>query len=77
VDMIAKDGAKVIQRNVEQSSDVVSTPEGDEEFLPDEPVGPAEGLQIPQGGALNPYDTDEAGEVKETVDKLSIGQILT
>jgi len=69
VDMIAKDA--------EQSSDVVSTPEGDEEFLPDEPVGPAEGLQIPKGGAPNPYDTDEPGEVKETVDKLSIGQILT
>lgn len=75
--------------------DVVSTPEGDNEFPPDEPVGPAGGLQVPRGSLPIPYETDVhggtgddgtakvdsqnhgKGEVETTVDKLSLGQILT
>ncbi len=58
------------------TNDVVSTPEGDNEFTPHEPVGPAEGMQIPNGNAPSPYDTDKPSDTKQTVDKLSIGQIL-
>lgn len=65
-----------IRTNTERP-DEVSTPEGDNEFAPDEPVAPTEGMQVPKGNAPNPYDSDQEGEVKETVDKLSVGQILT
>jgi hypothetical protein len=63
--------------------DTVSTPEGDNELLPDAPLTPNEveqavdNIQVPNGNAPSPYSTDEPGEVKETVDKLSLGQILT
>jgi len=63
--------------------DTVSTPEGDNEFAPDVPLTPdaveqaVDSIQIPNGNAPSPYNTDEPSEVKETVDKLSIGQILT
>jgi len=63
--------------------DTVSTPEGDSEFAPDAPLTPDEveqavdNMQIPNGNAPSPYNTDEPGEVKEAVDKLSLGQILT
>lgn len=80
---------------VNADSDVVSTPEGDNEYAPGEPVGPADGLQVPSGNAPIPYDSDvhsgtgddgtakvengdhDKGEVEKTVDKLSLGQILT
>ena len=78
-------------------SDVVSTPEGDGEYAPDELVGPVDGLQVAGGNAPLPYDSDKPtdahgqvephggphhkGEIEETVektvDKLSLGQILT
>ena len=63
--------------------DTVSTPEGDSEFAPDAPLTQdaveqaVENLQVPNGNAPSPYATDQPDEVKETVDKLSIGQILT
>ena len=63
--------------------DTVSTPEGDNEFAADTPLTQdaveqaVESLQVPNGNAPSPYATDQPGEVKETVDKLSIGQILT
>jgi hypothetical protein len=63
--------------------DFVSTPEGDNEFAPDAPLTPdaveqtVEGMQIPNGNAPSPYDADQPSEVKETVDKLSLGQIMT
>lgn len=63
--------------------DTVSTPEGDSEFAPDAPLTSDEieqtvdNIQVPNGNAPSPYNTDEPGEAKETVDKLSLGQILT
>jgi hypothetical protein len=63
--------------SINEQRDIVSTPEGDNEFAPDQPVGPVEGIQVPLGGAPNPYDADPPDEVEETVDKLSVGQILT
>jgi hypothetical protein len=106
--------------------DVVATPEGDNEYKADEPVGPVDGLQVAGGNAPLAYDADKdkrshphenpqdadhpagtdrvandrvasdaltndgadrrddhrhadanKGEVEETVDKLSLGQILT
>ena len=63
--------------------DAVSTPEGDSEFAPDAPLTPEEveqtvdNMQVPNGNAPSPYDADQPSEVKETVDKLSLGQILT
>ena len=63
--------------------DTVSTPEGDSEFASDAPLTQesveqaVENLQVPNGNAPSPYAADQPGEVKETVDKLSIGQILT
>ena len=84
-----------------EKDDVVGTPEGDNEYAPDEPVGPSEGLQVPNGMAPTDYDwdkrvdvgpgggnperpghkTDPQGgterEMEKTVDKLSLGQILT
>jgi hypothetical protein len=107
--------------------DVIATPEGDNEYPPDEPVGPVDGLQTAGGNAPLAYDADKPdhahaspqdadhpegtdrvaneradrddhrddhkdhpehpehhhhkegieGEVEETVDKLSLGQILT
>jgi hypothetical protein len=62
--------------------DIVSTPEGDNEFAPDAPLTPGEieqavdNMQVPNGNAPSPYASDQPGEVKETVDKLSVGQIL-
>ncbi len=68
-------------------TDTVSTPEGDNEFTPEEPVGDTEGLQVPNGSAPSQYDADAkpgeptgkglADEMEETVDRLSIGQIMT
>ncbi len=43
------------------TDDVVSTPEGDLEYPPGEPIGPADGLQVPSGNAPIPYDTDVHG----------------
>ncbi|GAC1415911.1 MAG: hypothetical protein NVSMB62_04620 [Acidobacteriaceae bacterium] len=81
--------------NLIAGEDVVSTPEGDNEYAPDQPVGPTDGLQVPRGSLPIPYDSDveggsgddgiakvdsdshEKGEVEKTVDKLSLGQILT
>jgi hypothetical protein len=81
--------------------DVVATPEGDNEYAPDEPVGPVEGLQVPNGLAPTDYHWDKRVDVgpghanperpghksdpegtaekdlEKTVDKLSLGQILT
>lgn len=76
--------------------DVVSTPEGDNEYPPSVPVGPAEGLQVANGNGPTVYDADKPShpdrrprdsddptdpppkdETRETVDKLSLGQILT
>ncbi|MDP9038799.1 MAG: hypothetical protein M3O02_05915 [Acidobacteriota bacterium] len=88
--------------------EVVSTPEGDNEYPPDAPIGPVAGLQVPTGNAPLPYSSDvpktegtearagatkggehDAGSehtadgealdttVRKTVDKLSLGQILT
>jgi hypothetical protein len=63
--------------------DTVSTPEGDSEFAPDAPLTPDEvedavdNMQVPDGNAPSPYDADQPSEIKEAVDKLSIGQILT
>lgn len=94
---------------------VVATPEGDNEYAPDEPVGPVDGLQVAGGNAPLTYDADKTNhspanpqdanhpagsdavandhpdhnahshshghevvdEVEETVDKLSLGQIMT
>lgn len=75
--------------------DVVSTPEGDNEYPANIPVGPVEGLQVPNGNAPLVYDADkpshphrqprdsddpvgehQKSETTETVDKLSVGQIL-
>lgn len=82
--------------------DVVATPEGDNEYPADVPVGPVEGLQVAGGNAPLAYDADKdkrnhphedpqnpdhptghsrtthegKDEVEETVDKLSVGQIL-
>lgn len=81
--------------NLIADDDVVSTPEGDNEYAPDQPIGPVDGLQVPRGSLPIPYDSDVAGgtgddgtakvdgedhdkgEVEKTVDKLSLGQILT
>ena len=87
--------------------DVVATPEGDNEYPANIPVGPVEGLQVAGGNGPLAYDADKGkrshlhenppdadhpsgtdqvasdhpdhpkGEVEETVDKLSVGQILT
>jgi len=69
--------------------DTVSTPEGDNEFVPDAPLTPDEveqmvdSMQVPNGNAPSAYEVDQPNEVKETgeakqiLDKLSIGQILT
>lgn len=81
--------------------DVVSTPEGDNEYTPTETPGPVEGLQVPSGNAPTGYDWDKPVNVgpghanpprpghvpdpegdlekdlEKTVDKLSLGQILT
>ena len=77
---------------------IVSTPEGDNEYPPGVPIGPAEGLQVSNGTAPTVYDankpshpnrppnasddpvgehTDSTSEATRTVDKLSLGQILT
>ncbi|HXE08683.1 MAG TPA: hypothetical protein VN612_12360 [Acidobacteriaceae bacterium] len=56
--------------------DTVSTPEGDNESPPDQPVLPAENIVIPNGNAPSPYNEDKPSDTKETVDKLSVGQIL-
>lgn len=46
--------------------DMVGTPEGDNEFAPDAPLVPAlDGLQIPQGNAPQPFDSDHADEGKK------------
>ena len=68
------DAENTIDRNAER--DTVSTPEGDNEFPPDQPVSPAENIVIPNGSAPSPYNEDKPSEVTETVDKLSVGQIL-
>ncbi len=41
----------------DSKTDVVGTPEGDNEFKPDEPLKPvpAEAEQVPRGGAPDPY----------------------
>ena len=67
-------GNKIDQSSV--PSDVVSTPEGDNEFAPEEPLAPTEGMQIPAGNAPDPYNEDKPNDTKETVDKLCVGQIL-
>lgn len=82
--------------NAPGEDDVVSTPEGDNEYPPSVPVGPAEGLQVANGNGPTVYDADKPShpdrrprdsddptdpppkdETRETVDKLSLGQILT
>jgi hypothetical protein len=88
-------------RKERDPDDIVSTPEGDNEYTPDEPAGPADGLQTPNGNAPTDYDWDKPVNVgpgganpprpghspdpqggldrdlDKTVDKLSLGQILT
>jgi len=68
------DAENPIDRNAER--DTVSTPEGDNEFPPDRPVSPAENIVVPNGNAPSPYNEDKPSDTKETVDKLSVGQIL-
>jgi hypothetical protein len=64
------------QTNQSNRQDVIETPEGDNEFPPDQPVSPAENIVVPNGNAPSPYNEDKPSEVTETVDKLSVGQIL-
>ena len=45
-------------RNSLKQDDTVATPEGDEEYPPEHPAGPAEGLQVPRGNGPVPYDSD-------------------
>ena len=68
------DAENTIDRNDER--DTVPTPEGDNEFPPDQPVSPAENIVVPNGNAPSPYNEDKPSDTKETVDKLSVGQIL-
>jgi hypothetical protein len=81
-------GSNAVRKTLAISdTDIVSTPEGDNEFTPEEPIGDTEGLQVPNGSAPSPYDADTkpgepsgkgvADEMEETVDRLSIGQIMT
>ena len=62
--------------DVENTADTISTPEGDNEFPPDQPASPAENVIIPHGNAPSPYNEDKPSDTKEAVDKLSVGQIL-
>jgi hypothetical protein len=64
------------QTNLTNRQDVIETPEGDNGFSPDQPVSPAENIVVPNGNAPSPYNEDKPSEVTETVDKLSVGQIL-
>ena len=62
-------------------SDSVSTPEGDGDFDPAEPLTPevvepsVEGMQIPRGGAPAAYDTDQPSEIVDVIDEISRGKL--
>lgn len=45
--------------NAPDDDDIVSTPEGDNEYGPDVPVGPADGLQVAGGNGPLVYDADK------------------
>jgi hypothetical protein len=50
---------------IDLKTDVIATPEGDNEILPDEPLEPSadaatEGLETPLGGGDLPYKKDKA-----------------
>ena len=69
--------SSVWKRKAVEEDDVLSTPEGDNEFLPDQPLVPIETMEIPPGNAPSAYDGDRPSEAEEIADKLSLGQILT
>lgn len=58
--------------------DTVSTPEGDGEFDPDEPLTPSEvesdveGMQVPRGGAPADYEAD----TPSVIDEISRGKLM-
>jgi hypothetical protein len=63
-------------------SDTIATPEGDNEFAPDQPLAPVEGLETPNGAEPAAYDTDEPSslaknwdEFVEVLDEVSRGKI--
>jgi len=59
-------------------SDVIATPEGDNEFAAGQPLRPLAGLQTPPGSAPSAYDTDQPsglGAVIEILDEVSRGKI--
>jgi hypothetical protein len=62
--------------------DSISTPEGDGDFGPAEPLTPdvvessVEGMQTPRGGAPAAYDADEPSEVVEVIDEISRGKLM-
>jgi hypothetical protein len=50
---------------IDRKTDVIATPEGDNEILPDEPLEPSadaavEGLETPPGSKPDPYEEDKA-----------------
>jgi hypothetical protein len=71
--------------SADREPDTVSTPEGDGEFDPTEPLTPGavessvEGLQTPRGGAPAAYEADQPSEVGgliEVIDEISRGKLI-
>jgi hypothetical protein len=62
--------------------DTVSTPEGDGELDPTQPLTPdvvessVEGMQIPRGGAPAAYKADTPSEMVDVIDKISRGKLI-
>ena len=62
--------------------DTVSTPEGDEDFDPAQPLTPqvvessVEGMQTPRGGAPAAYDSDQPSELVDVIDEISRGKLM-
>jgi hypothetical protein len=59
--------------------DPISTPEGDNETLPDAPLGPpSEAPQTPPGSAPNPHDSDKAKPtgIEKFIDEVASGEYM-
>jgi hypothetical protein len=51
--------ADEVKRIEDEAPGTVGTPEGDNEFGPDEPLKPVEGEQVPLGSGADGYKTDK------------------
>lgn len=58
--------------------ETIATPEGDNEFAPDQPLRPLDGLETPAGSAPDGYIEDEPSALEHVVtviDEVSRGKI--